>query len=109
MALISGGKNAADAEGNQVIELRKIAAQAQIYEVELLGEAAAASQSAAESGAKVISAEGNRLLLEVVGGKDDVAAMLRRLISAGIDVVGFRQQSSTLEERYQKAFGGKRP
>src|SRR5438034_49224 len=105
VALISGGKNAADAEGNQVIELRKIAAQAQIYEVELLGEAAAASQSAAESGAKVISAEGNRLLLEVVGGN----AMLRRLISAGIDVVGFRQQSSTLEERYQKAFGGKRP
>ena len=108
VALISGGKNAADAEGNQVIELRKTTAVAKIYEVELLGEAAAASQSAAATGAKVISAEGNRLLIEVAGGKTEAAAVLRELMSAGIEVAGFRQQSSTLEERYQKAFGGKR-
>ena len=95
-------------EGNQVIELRKTTAVAKIYEVELLDEAAAASQSAAATGAKVISAEGNRLLIEVAGGKTEAAAVLRELMSAGIEVAGFRQQSSTLEERYQKAFGGKR-
>ena len=110
VALISGGKNTADAEGNRVIQLRQAAAPLQIYDVEVLGDLAKASQAATSApGVKVVKAEGARLSIEVSGGKNEAALLLRALISAGVEVASFAQRSTTLEERYQKAFGGKQP
>lgn len=107
VALISEGKNAVDSEGSSIIELRKPASPVQIYEMTLVADAAAAASPAASAGAKVIQAEGNRLVMEISGGRKEAAALLRNIIVSGIEVAGFQQQSSSLEERYQKAFGRK--
>ena len=108
VALIAGGKNAADGDGNQVIQLRRAAIPAHIYEIELLGRVADASKAVAGSEiAKIVSSEGDRMTVEIAGGKTEAAALLRRLVSSGIDVVAFKEHSASLEERYQKAFGGK--
>jgi ABC-2 type transport system ATP-binding protein len=106
VALISGGRNATDAEGNPVIHLRQAGNPAQIYEVELLEQAADVSQLAVATNIKVLRAEGSRLIVEIVGGKNEAAALLRRLVTSGIDVVKFQQQTFSLEDLYRKAFGG---
>lgn len=110
VALISGGKNAADADGNHVIELRQGVGPAETYEIEVLGDTAKASQAATSvEGVKVLQIDGARLSVQFSGDKAKAAALLRSLVSAGVEVASFAQRSTTLEERYQKAFGGKHP
>lgn len=104
VALISSGRNAVDAEGNQFIQLSQSVA-AQMYEIEFLDSVKDASEILAnDAGVRILKAEGNRLTLEVAGGRADAAALLRRLITSGIDVVRFDSRSASLEERYQQAF-----
>jgi ABC-2 type transport system ATP-binding protein len=110
VALISNGKNAADADGNQIIQLRRAAAPTQIYEVEVLGSIENALQATTSvSTATVLKAENSRLLVQLAGSKAEAAALLQSLIAAGVQVASFAQRSTTLEERYQKAFGGTKP
>ena len=111
VALISGGKNAADAEGNQVIQLAHFTTATRVYEIELLGLAAPAAQIASRAmpGVTILKAEGNNLALELSGGNEEAAALLRHLVSSGIDIVRFDPHAASLEERYQKAFGGPQP
>jgi len=109
VALISNGKNAADADGNQVIQLAQPAA-ARVHEIEVLGSASDAAKAAASlPGVKVMHAEGSRLVAELTGGNAEAAALLRHLVTHGFDIVRFDYRSATLEERYQKAFGVKQP
>ncbi|HEY7354668.1 MAG TPA: ABC transporter ATP-binding protein [Terriglobales bacterium] len=110
VALISNGKNAADADGNQIIQLRRAAAPTQIYEVEVLGSIENALQATTSVfTATVLKAENSRLLVQLAGSKAEAAALLQSLIAAGVQVASFAPRSTTLEERYQKAFGGTKP
>jgi len=111
VASISGGKNAADAEGNQVIQLAHFTTATRVYEIERLGLAAPTAQIATRAmpGVTILQAEGNHLTLELSGGNAEAAALLRHLVNSGIDVVRFEPHSTSLEERYQKAFGGPQP
>jgi ABC-2 type transport system ATP-binding protein len=110
VALISGGKNAVDTDGNQVIQLVRPSTEVRFYEIELLGSASDAAQLVAlVPGVKVVGAEGGLLTLELAGGTTEAAALLRRLITSGSDVVRFNPRSFTLEERYQQAFRRKQP
>jgi len=105
VALISAGENAAGADGHEVIELAQ-PVSARVYEVEVAGPTDAA-KAAAQSipGINVISAEGSLLVIELRGGKAEAAALLRRLVNSGAEIVRFDYRSASLEERYQKAFG----
>jgi ABC-2 type transport system ATP-binding protein len=106
VALISGGKNAADADGKQVIQLDQAVTATRIYKIELIESSANAAQSAGPvAGVKILAAEGNRLTIEVAGGKKEAAALLRHLVTSGFDVASFEEHSASLEERYQKVFG----
>jgi len=106
VALISAGTNAVDAEGHEVIELRQSAPPVSVYEIELLDAAPNAAQSMAIPGVSVLKAEGKRIQVEVAGGKSEAAALLKHLVASGMQVAGFVQRPTSLEERYQKAFGG---
>ena len=109
VALISGGKNAADAEGRTVLVLGEMAAPVLTCEIEVLSGAPAAAELASQFvGARVISVEGLRLSVEV-GGTAQAAALLKHLTGAGIAVVRFDPRGPGLEERYRKAFGGTVP
>jgi len=109
VAMISGGKNATDAEGNSlIITLQARALRRTVYEVEVLGDAVQATQLVREiSGVKVLEQHQNRMVLEVEGETPQAFQLLRRLVMEGIDVVQFARRVTTLEDRYQQAFGGK--
>lgn len=107
VALIAEGKNAVDADGNQVLQLHESAAESVSYEIELLGLAVDATRIAASvPGVTILRAEGHSLTLALAGGEVEAAGLLRRLVNSGIDVARFSPRSATLEERYQKAFRG---
>ncbi len=108
VALISEGKNAAHADGHDVIELAQ-PVSARIYEIEIAGPLDAARTLAQSTpGTTLVSAEGSLVVVELSGGKAEAAALLRKLVNAGVDVARFDYRSTSLEERYQKAFGGSR-
>ena len=110
IALIGAGRNAADAEGHSVIQLRAPQARARIYEIELLGDSAAAVnvvKSAAST--RLLETGAGRLVVEITGADEQVAALLRALVAAGINVVRFDHRALGLEERYQLVFREKRP
>jgi ABC-2 type transport system ATP-binding protein len=108
VALIAEGKNATDAAGKSIIELQKPAALAQIYEIEVLGEAEQASKRAAElAGVTVLETQPSRLVVEISGGAAEVSGFLRHLVLAGVQVLKFDHPAGTLELRYQQVFGDK--
>jgi ABC-2 type transport system ATP-binding protein len=108
VALISEGKNAVDAEGNNLINLQKPVLARPVYEVEVLGDAVKAAERAGEvAGVQVLEQHPTQIVLEVEGEASEAAKLLRHLVTGGIDVVRFARRVATLEDRYQQAFGGK--
>jgi ABC-2 type transport system ATP-binding protein len=109
IALIGGGRNAADAEGHSVIQLHAPQAPLRTYEIRLLGDSAAAGAVASAAGVRVAESGAGRLLVEINGTDEQVAALLRALVVAGVSVVGFEERAVGLEERYRRAFQERRP
>jgi hypothetical protein len=50
-----------------------------------------------------------RLIVEITGADERVAALLRALVLAGVNVFRFNCRALGLEERYQLVFREKRP
>jgi ABC-2 type transport system ATP-binding protein len=115
VALIAGGRNAADSDGQSVITLSASAttqplAPHGVCEIEVVGDTQIAASAAADiSGARVISAEGQRLRIELSAGAAQGTALLQKLFAAGVTVVHFDLRGPNLEERYRQAFEAKRP
>ena len=108
VALIAQGRNAADAAGQNILEVRRPTALAQLFEVEFLGDSGAAAKRAEEiSGTKILESNASRLLVEIAGGPSEASAFLRQLVVAGVDVVKFDHPTATLETRYREVFGAK--
>jgi ABC-2 type transport system ATP-binding protein len=106
VAMIAEGRNATDAEGRSVIELQKNAALFRTYEIRLVGVAETMSGTLqAVPGTQMLTATGNRLVVQVTGGDHESAALLHRLIESGAEVVSFTPLGAGLEERYRQAFG----
>lgn len=114
VALISEGKNTADGQGSSLIvslqnDRQKPALPRAIYEVEVLGKVTNAAQIAGEmAGVNVLGRETTLIVLEVEGEAAKASELLKRLVTAGIDVVRFAPRVTTLEDRYKQAFGGNR-
>jgi ABC-2 type transport system ATP-binding protein len=110
IALIGGGRNAAGADGQSVIQLHAPQAPVRIYEVKLLGDGAPAVQIVnSTAGMRMVESGVGRLVVEIGGADEQVAALLRALVLAGVNVLNFDQRAVGLEERYRLAFQEKRP
>jgi hypothetical protein len=48
-----------------------------------------------------------QIVLEIQGEAAQAAQLLKHLVTGGVDVVKFARRIATLEDRYQRAFGGK--
>jgi ABC-2 type transport system ATP-binding protein len=108
IALIADGKNATDGAGQSLIDLKHPNPQMQVYEVEVLGDAAPAVQRAGEvPGVRVLKVEGVRVLLEITGEGAEASRLLKHLMMEEIEVVGFNRHLATLEDQYRQIFGGK--
>ncbi len=108
VAFISGGKNAADSDGRNVVELRKQDAALRVYEVAFLGTSdLAVKMLQALPNVKLLRVEGSRAWLEVAASDGEAAALLKSMVLSGIEVFKFDQRQGTLEESYQKVFGKK--
>ena len=106
VALISEGKNAAKADGHDVIELAQ-PVSSRVYEIEVAGRSDAVRDIVQSMpGTTFVSAEGSLVVVELSGGNAQAEALLRKLVKEGIDVVRFDYSFAILEQRYQKAFGG---
>ena len=105
IALISAGRNAADADGNSVIQMHSPQPPARLFEIDLLGEPSSAEQALnTVPAARVLESTQGRLLVEVTGNDEQVAGLLRTLVVAGVQVVRFHPRELGLEERYRLAF-----
>jgi ABC-2 type transport system ATP-binding protein len=105
IALIDKGRNATDAEGQSVIQLRAPQLALRIYEIEVLADgAAAANVVTAVSGTRLLESGSGFLVVEIVGAEEQAAALLRTLVMAGVRVVRFDHRIVGLEERYRLAF-----
>jgi ABC-2 type transport system ATP-binding protein len=110
IALIGEGRNAADAEGHSVIQLRAPSAPARIYEIEVLGDNAAAVNIVNSTvGARLLESSASRLVVEISGTDNQVAALLSALVFGGVNVLRFDHRALGLEERYRLAFQERRP
>ena len=110
IALIGDGRNATDAEGQSVIQMSVAQAPVRIYEIELLGDnAAALSIVNTTSGARLLESSATRLVVEIAGADDQVASLLQALVVGGVKVLRFDHRALGLEERYRLAFQEKRP
>jgi ABC-2 type transport system ATP-binding protein len=108
VALITTGKNAVDANGQNVLVLQTKTAQLQMYELDILGDAAFAAKRAAEAtGVRVLEATPSRLLVEIEGAAAEAAKFLQFLIIAGVVVTRFDHPAPSLEKRYGQVFGVK--
>ena len=108
VALISNGKNATDADGRSVIDLRPSPGSLSLRcEIQILGDARSALPALTLfAEARLLEASGGVLRVELPGGPVQASAFLRHLVSSGIDVVGFDTRGPALEERYKQVFGG---
>jgi ABC-2 type transport system ATP-binding protein len=107
VAFIAGGRNHADSSGKAVLTLAQQADRAMLCEIEVLGSAEeAANRAAALTGVRVRDASGSVLLLEVTGGKSEIATALRQLVAAGVEVLRFQPAAAGLglEQHYRKMF-----
>lgn len=108
IALIGAGRNATDAEGHSVIELR--APQVRIYEIELIGDSAPAVGIVNSlAGVRLLESGMGRLVVEIIGADEQATSLLRALVIGGVNVLRFDHRALGLEERYRLAFGEKRP
>jgi ABC-2 type transport system ATP-binding protein len=57
--------------------------------------------------ARVVNSDKSDLLVEMEGGVEDAAALLRHLVQSGITVCRFNPRKRSLEETYRNAFGSK--
>jgi ABC-2 type transport system ATP-binding protein len=110
VALISGGRNATDAEGHSVINLRtarvETAAIVRRYEVEILGSVDfAAKTAAALPGVRVLQSAPSIVLVEISGDDRSVAHLLHQLVISEVQVVRFNPLADSLEDRYRRIFG----
>jgi ABC-2 type transport system ATP-binding protein len=110
VALITAGKNAADAEGQSVLVLQSAASQLRIYEIDFLGDSAFAAARAGEApGVRVLDNSQSRLLAEIEGTNIEAAKLLQFLVMAGVVVTRFDHPAPSLERRYRQVFGAKQP
>lgn len=110
IALIGAGHNATDAEGHSILQLRAPQAPVRIYEVELLGDSAAAVAIVnSVGGARALDSSAGRMAVEITGGDEQAAALLRALVLGGVNVLRFDHRALDLEERYRMVFREKRP
>jgi ABC-2 type transport system ATP-binding protein len=110
IALIGAGRNASDAEGHSVLQLRTPQAPVRIYEIELLGDSAPAVTIVnSTAGVRTVESSAGRLVVEVTGADEHAAALLRALVVGGVNVVRFDHRALGLEERYRMVFREKRP
>jgi ABC-2 type transport system ATP-binding protein len=108
VALIADGRNATDASGRSIVELRKPTSPVQVYEFEVLGDAGQAAKRAEEvPGARVLEVQAARVQVEIAGGPAEASRVLRHLVMAGIEVTRFDRYAAILEDRYRQAFGEK--
>ncbi len=108
VALIANGRNAADAQGRTVLDLRQPEELHLICEIEVVGDpdpAVAALASFPE--ARLLEATGACLRVELVAGGAKAAALLRHLVDAGVAVLRFDPRPPALEERYRQTFGAR--
>jgi len=110
IALIGAGRNASDAEGHSVLQLRAPQAPLRIYEIELIGDGASAAAIVKSTvGARVLDSDAGRLVVEITGGDEQAAALLRTLVVGGVNVLRFDHRALDLEERYRMVFRERRP
>ena len=110
VALITAGRNAADANGQSVLTLQSSASQLQLYELGFLGDAAIVASRAAEiPGVRVLDSSQSRLLVEIAGSSAEAAKFLQFLVVAGVSVVRFDHPAPSLERRYRQVFGAQQP
>jgi ABC-2 type transport system ATP-binding protein len=110
VAFIDQGRNTLDAEGRPVLVLQGLPEASLVTcEVAILGEPHAAV-AAVEGfpGARVVTAAPGLLRIELIGGSQAAAKLLRHLTSAGVDLVRFDARGPALEDRYRSLFGGAR-
>jgi ABC-2 type transport system ATP-binding protein len=108
IALIAAGRNANDGEGHSVIQLRAVQEPALLYEVDFLENGVApADVLGTLAGVRVVRSAETQLLVEISGGAEQAARVLRALISAGLDITRFNSHPVGLEERYRVAFEGR--
>jgi ABC-2 type transport system ATP-binding protein len=110
IALIGAGRNATDADGHSILQLRAPQAPVRIYEIELLRDSTpAAAIVNSVAGARTLESSAGRLVVEIMGADEQVAALLRTLVMGGVDIVGFDHRALDLEERYRMVFRERRP
>jgi ABC-2 type transport system ATP-binding protein len=110
VALIGAGRNATDGEGRSVLQLHAPEASTRIYEIELLGDCGPAVEIVKSvAGTRLLESGSGRLVVEVTGPDEQVAALLRSLVIAGVNVLRFDHRAFGLEERYRLAFEEQRP
>jgi ABC-2 type transport system ATP-binding protein len=110
IALIGGGRNATDAEGHSVLQLRAPQAPVRIYEIEVLGDSAPAVTIVNSlAGAHTLESSAGRLVVEITGADEQAAALLRALVVAGVNILRFDHRALGLEERYRMVFREKLP
>ena len=110
IALIQTGRNAADADGHSVLQLRVPRSPARIYEIGMFGDSAAAAtivQSVA--GTHLLESGAGRLVVEIAGADEQAAALLRTLVVGGVNILRFDHRALDLEERYRMVFRERRP
>lgn len=108
IALIGAGRNATDAEGHSVIQLRAPQAPVRIYEIGMIGDNASAVSIVNSAGARLLESGAGQLVVEISGADQQAAALLRALVTGGVNVTRFDRRAVGLEERYRRAFGEKR-
>ena len=93
--------------GRPCLPLGRPTNQNAFCEVDVEGPASGAvPQALAFPGARIISAEGSRLRVELPGGLEQPTAFVQHLIAEGVRLAGFRTAGPDLEERYRRTFGG---
>jgi ABC-2 type transport system ATP-binding protein len=110
VALIGAGRNTTDAEGHSVLQMHAPEPRARRYEIEVLGDPLPAVQIVNSiAGTRLLESDSGRLVVEIAGPDEQVAALLRSLVVAGVNVLRFDHRALGLEERYRLAFQEQRP
>ena len=107
IAFIGAGRNASDASGHSVIQVRTPQAPVRVYEIELIGDSAPAVAIVNAAQARLLESGAGRLLVEISGADPQAANLLQALVTGGVKVTRFDQRALGLEERYRRAFGEK--
>jgi ABC-2 type transport system ATP-binding protein len=108
VAFIAAGRNAADAEGRNVLDMRRAETPVITCEIETIGSAQTAAAAAGQfPGARVPEVGEASLRVELTGTPDQAVALLRHLVGHGIQILRFDPRGPDLEERYRTMFGRK--